>query len=120
MDVSRGLLCLLILFSSRWEVAGRDYASNKPREKVTKKTIQQPIFKKEIQFTGNGLDLMLPLLASFHKQFTFPVGSISLCIHQINHGESKISCTSWSWAREEWVSVASQAVGMFATYRCMN
>lgn len=36
-DVSPWLLILLIMFSSRWEVARKDYASNKPREKVTKK-----------------------------------------------------------------------------------
>lgn len=56
MDVSSLLFILLILFSSRWEVARRDYASNKPREKVTKKMIRRPIFKKEFQVTGNGLD----------------------------------------------------------------
>lgn len=61
-DVSSWLFILLILFSKQMEVAGRDYAPNKPREKVTKKMIRRPIFKKEIQVTGNGLDSTLSLL----------------------------------------------------------
>lgn len=82
----------------------------KPREKVTKKMLRRPIFKKEIQLTGNGLDLMLPLLALLHKQISvFPLEASFglLCIHHINHRESGISCTSWSWAKEVWVFAAS-------------
>lgn len=44
LDVSSWLFILLILFFSRWEVARNEYASNKTREKVTKKMIRRPIF----------------------------------------------------------------------------
>lgn len=71
--------------------------------------LRRPIFKKEIQLTGNGLDLMLPRLALLHKQISFFPLEASfglLCTHHINQRESGISCTSWFWAREVWVSAA--------------